>query len=378
MPILVGGAAGLVAVVALLVALTRGGGGGDELPDPAELVASVPLVIGGGEECGSAGSGSVVAEDTVLTNLHVVNGIVDCGGVPIVAAGTGEVRNLESEGVTADVVAVDAELDLAVLRVELPRSPSLELGDSADVATGDTIRVLGYPGIGDGFGDNRVTLTVTDGIVSGRVRDDFGLEYIKTDTDIAPGNSGGAAFASDGRLVGVPTVGVSDGATAIGGLRPIDSAKPLIQQAADAAAVPLDTLPRVPGLDGPSKPAPPDGSPESEAPAGGPLDRASLVWTDADGELNPVTGTVVAADVEELCILLDPVAWVRLRGSTSLPSSTARRSATPRRMLRHSPVGRRLGASPLEGGGVPAGSWQFEAAVQGRPETSVVLDATLV
>ena len=43
-----------------------------------------------------------------------------------------------------------------------------------------------------------------------------------TDADISYGNSGGAALDSYGRLIGIPTFGVTEGASWIGYLRSVD------------------------------------------------------------------------------------------------------------------------------------------------------------
>ena len=49
-------------------------------------------------------------------------------------------------------------------------------------------------------------MTLTRGVYSGVAESD-GHDYIKTDADISPGNSGGAAFDGQGNFVGVPTAG---------------------------------------------------------------------------------------------------------------------------------------------------------------------------
>ena len=62
-------------------------------------------------------------------------------------------------------------------------------------------------------------MTLTRGVYSGM---SFG--FVKTDSDISPGNSGGAAFDENGDFVGVPTAGslpdLERGTTSIGLLIP--------------------------------------------------------------------------------------------------------------------------------------------------------------
>jgi hypothetical protein len=114
----------------------------------------------------------------------------------------------------ASVAADDPALDLAVLRIDRDAVgqpldpaglalPTLPLGSVAALDLGDPLNLFGYPAIG---GD---TLTYTRGIVAG-----FGFEsgvdgpaWIKTDAVMSGGNSGGAAVDESGRLVGVPTRG---------------------------------------------------------------------------------------------------------------------------------------------------------------------------
>jgi hypothetical protein len=151
--------------------------------------------------------------------------------------------------------------------------PSVPLGDSDQVQLGDPVRILGYPGIG---GD---TITFTAGSVAGFAGEDGvgDRAWIKTDATVAGGNSGGTALDADGRLVGVPTRGGTgdSGAVAdcrvvqdtngdgrldeadtcipIGGfinsLRPVNLARPLLEEASRREAVDAATL-RAPDLGG--------------------------------------------------------------------------------------------------------------------------------
>ena len=160
---------------------------------------------------------------------------------------------------TAEVVAEDHALDLAVLRItgdeygatlsDAPALPFVPLGDSSTVRQGDPLDLFGYPMIG---GD---TLTYTDGVVSGF---DFeegidGPAWITTNATMSGGSSGGAALDRAGRLIGVPTQGTEldcrpgdtnrDGTIdaedvgciptggSIGQLRPIALALPLLADA---------------------------------------------------------------------------------------------------------------------------------------------------
>ena len=114
---------------------------------------------------------------------------------------------------TAQVVAHDAALDLAVLRIigdamgnPIPRGrplPNVPLGDSAQVSLGDDVNLFGFPIIGGGG------LTYTSGLISA-IRHETGRTepaWILTDATFSGGSSGGAAVNAAGELIGVPTQG---------------------------------------------------------------------------------------------------------------------------------------------------------------------------
>jgi S1-C subfamily serine protease len=79
--------------------------------------------------------------------------------------------------------------------------PTVQLGDSDELQLGDTLIILGYPGIG---GD---TITLTRGEVAGFSSDSEhgNRAFIKTSATMTGGNSGGLAANANGELIGVPT-----------------------------------------------------------------------------------------------------------------------------------------------------------------------------
>lgn len=176
--------------------------------DWAELVLSVVYIEAG--ECPSfhsdmfsSGSGTVVLDGRhVLTNAHVV---LDDTGRPcrdLVVWFTRSFEEVPSDRVPADLAAADRKLDLAVLHLSRPVSADRSIEVAAQrLEPGETIRILGYPEVGG------LTMTLTRGVYSGMV--DYGSErYIKTDTDISEGSSGGAGFDEAGVFIGVPIAGV--------------------------------------------------------------------------------------------------------------------------------------------------------------------------
>jgi S1-C subfamily serine protease len=101
----------------------------------------------------------------------------------------------------AKVIGTDAETDLALLKIDLPKLPSIVLGQMESLQVGDAVLAIGNP-----FG---VGQTVTSGIVSALGRKQLGINtfenFIQTDAAINPGNSGGALVDANGLLMGINT-----------------------------------------------------------------------------------------------------------------------------------------------------------------------------
>ncbi len=166
----------------------------------------------------SLGSGVIVSnQGHILTNNHVIDG-----------ADTIEVALRDGRAATAKVVGTDPEADLALLQVNLPNLPSIQLGDSESLRIGDVVLAIGNP-----FG---VGQTVTLGIVSATGRSELGINtfenFIQTDAAINPGNSGGALITANGILVGINTAifSKSGGSQGIGFAIPINLAKNSMKQ----------------------------------------------------------------------------------------------------------------------------------------------------
>lgn len=207
-PVLVGVAA--VGLVLLGVLIARGGGS-DEPLSTSELVAearpSTVLVVSnsGGERVGN-GSGWVYDADEglIVTNSHVIDG---GDSFDIGVDGDPDLR-------TAKVVGVAPCDDLAVLKVSNTDGlRTMPLGSQSELAQGDRLLTLGYPG----NGTTQDEIQVTDGVVSvvetradeASFSDpDFSVypNVIQTDAAINGGNSGGPAISEDGELIGVNTL----------------------------------------------------------------------------------------------------------------------------------------------------------------------------
>jgi len=140
---------------------------------------------------GGMGSGVIVsAEGYILTNHHVIEG-----------AEAIEVALNDGRTAMAKVIGTDSETDLALLKIDLPKLPTIVLGQMETLQVGDAVLAIGNP-----FG---VGQTVTSGIVSALGRKQLGINtfenFIQTDAAINPGNSGGALVDTNGLLMGINT-----------------------------------------------------------------------------------------------------------------------------------------------------------------------------
>ena len=164
------------------------------------------------------GSGFVIdKQGYILTNQHVV-------------ADDKEVQVGFSNGNTlsAQVVGTDPQTDVALLKVSVSADAltPLPLGNSQDVAVGESVVAIGNP-----FGLAR---TATAGIVSALGRSitspsGWSIEdVIQTDAPINHGNSGGPLLDRDGNVIGINSQiegGGVDANVGIGFAVPIDTVK---------------------------------------------------------------------------------------------------------------------------------------------------------
>jgi serine peptidase DegS len=129
-------------------------------------------------------------EGYLVTNWHVVVEATEIG----VELGDGGF-------VVPEVVGLDAETDLALLKVESRSLQAIRLGSSRELRIGDVVLAIGNP-----YG---LTRSVTQGIVSATGRAALELatfeDFIQTDAAINAGNSGGALVNTNGELVGINT-----------------------------------------------------------------------------------------------------------------------------------------------------------------------------
>ncbi len=136
------------------------------------------------------GSGFIVdPKGYILTNQHVVQGATRI-----------TVRLQSGEEFRGDIVGIDEETDVAVIKVETKRDlPTVKLGDSSSAQVGDWVLAIGSP-----FGLDQ---TVTAGIISKLQRETPFFtsfqQFLQTDAAINRGNSGGPLVNMRGEVIGI-------------------------------------------------------------------------------------------------------------------------------------------------------------------------------
>jgi Do/DeqQ family serine protease len=156
-------------------------------------------IQGRGRASTSLGSGVIISGDGyILTNNHVVTGEqrrVSLRDIDI------SVSLSDKREMPAQVVGVDPDTDLALLKVSASSLPTMPWGDSSRLKVAEWVLAIGNP--------FQLNQTVTLGIVSATGRHNVGLaqyeDFIQTDAAINPGNSGGALVNSRGELIGINT-----------------------------------------------------------------------------------------------------------------------------------------------------------------------------
>jgi serine protease Do len=142
------------------------------------------------QEVSSLGSGVIVSQEGhIVTNNHVLNGTDDI-----------MVELNDGRQAKAKIIGTDSQLDLAVLKIDLPQLRPLPLANSDLVKVGQLVFAIGNP-----FG---LEESVSQGIISAKDRraiSESSLEFFQTDTAINPGNSGGPLVNIKGEVVGINT-----------------------------------------------------------------------------------------------------------------------------------------------------------------------------
>jgi Do/DeqQ family serine protease len=168
----------------------------------------------------SSGSGFIVDGDGhILTNNHVVSNAED------ITVTLNDKRTFK-----AKVVGADPGTDVAVIKIDGTKLPTLPLGDSDQMRVGDWAIAIGNP-----LGQLRGSVTV--GIVSATGRSNLNIfggtpdfqDFIQTDASINFGNSGGPLCNIRGEAIGINTA-INPSGQGIGFAIPINLAKHVADQ----------------------------------------------------------------------------------------------------------------------------------------------------
>jgi S1-C subfamily serine protease len=154
-----------------------------------------------------AGTGMVITSNgEVLTNNHVIDDTVN---IRAQIDGTGKVYQVK-------VIGYDLSDDVALVQlVGASNLPTVPIGDSSKLSTGDSITVLGNA-LGKGGtpaeSSGTVTLlntTITASDTSGNNETLTGM--IQVNATIEPGDSGGPEVNANGQVIGMTTAGQTSG-----------------------------------------------------------------------------------------------------------------------------------------------------------------------
>ena len=232
--------AALAAVVVGVLGVTAGAAAAQQLDlsdiedrvDPAvvDVIAELP----NGE---AAGTGMILTPDGyILTNNHVVEGSIQ---IVVIFEGDDEQHR-------ASVIGTAPSDDVALLDVRgVSGLPTVDIGDSTDLAIGDEVVAIGNAFGADG--PPRATEgDITDLAQAITVGDDLGDSerldnLIQISAELSPGNSGGPLVNLAGEVIGINTAAEIQGrrlrsgdqSSDVGFAIPIDDAMAIVEQIRD-------------------------------------------------------------------------------------------------------------------------------------------------
>jgi serine protease Do len=179
---------------------------------------------GEAETVENIGSGVVLdPKGVIVTNEHLVSKAI-----------TIRVKFTNRQEYDATVMAADAELDIALLKIQSDRTdfPFLRINRKKPVHVGEKAIVIGNP-----YG---LSSSVTTGVISAlgrnlKISNRVYVNLIQTDAAINPGNSGGALLDGEGDLLGIVTAIYEEG-KGIGFAIPIEDVSSMLSEFSEAGA----------------------------------------------------------------------------------------------------------------------------------------------
>lgn len=144
-----------------------------------------------------SGSGSAVIvkdKNLIVTNFHILSG-------------NDKIEIITHKDTIKDpeIVGVDIDRDVLLLRLPANDYQVITIGNSEDVKPGQKIYAIGNP--------MGLENTISEGLVSG-IRDsvtDIKMKFIQISASLSPGSSGGAVINSKGELIGISSMGLREG-----------------------------------------------------------------------------------------------------------------------------------------------------------------------
>lgn len=138
----------------------------------------------------SQGTGFIITDDGyIVTNAHVITD--SQGAIQKVIQAITENNDIKA----VEFIGANKEMDLALLKIA-GNYNSLILENSDHIQVGEKVIAIGNP---QGF-----QFSVTDGIVSAIHRpSENGNQYIQTNAELNPGNSGGPLINTQGKVIGI-------------------------------------------------------------------------------------------------------------------------------------------------------------------------------
>jgi serine protease Do len=176
----------------------------------------------------ASGSGVVIDPNGyIITNAHVVRGAQRLY-VELSQPGAGRsILGTPGRRLIGQVVGLDLETDLAVVKVDAQGLPALALADSDDLQPGQVVLACGSPlGL-----HNSVSLGVISAVAR-QLEPESPMIYVQTDASISPGSSGGPLVDLRGRIVGINTlkVGQASGDDGLGFAAPSNIVRTVYEQ----------------------------------------------------------------------------------------------------------------------------------------------------
>lgn len=209
----------LLTVCWTLLGFATGTASAAELSTTIERVKPSVVVVGTYKKTQSPqfalrGTGFAIGNgNLVATNAHVLPDVIDAEGAALV------IRTSEAQLRPAQMVAIDRQHDLAILRIDGTRLPALPLRNSETVREGQSVGFTGFP-IGGALGFSPVThrgmvssitpIALPGGNAQGlnekliRQLKSGTFNIFQLDATAYPGNSGSPVFDIDnGEVIGV-------------------------------------------------------------------------------------------------------------------------------------------------------------------------------